>query len=112
MEVCDPLPLGQRGHVAFHTVEATDSGRLPDLFEIRGEIFFPLNNFAKLNERQLAEGKEAYANPRNTASGTLKLQDSSIVASRGLDCFLYSLYGEEIAQDSHFDRLQKAGTWG
>jgi len=84
----------------------------PDDFEIRGEIFLPLATFARMNAARVEAGEEAYMNPRNTASGTLKLQDSSVVAGRGLDCFLYGLYGEELPAESHYENLQAAKKWG
>lgn len=86
-------------------------GDYPESFEIRGEIIFPFEAFEELNAQQEAEGKELFANPRNTASGTLKQQDSSIVASRGLDCFLYSVHGAD-AEEGHYEAVLKAGTWG
>ena len=64
----------------------------PADFDIRGEIIFPLEAFKKLNEEREQNGESLFANPRNTASGTVKMQDSSIVAKRGLDCFLYQVY--------------------
>ncbi len=84
----------------------------PNEFEIRGEIFFPLKNFEKLNLKREAEGEELYANPRNTASGTLKLKNSSIVSERGLDCYLYGVYGENLELSSHSSAVQSAGNWG
>lgn len=84
----------------------------PKKFEIRGEIFFPLDAFRKLNEEREALGEDTFANPRNTASGTLKLQDSSVVASRGLDCFLYAVQGDNLPLDSHYQALKAAGEWG
>ncbi|NQX91926.1 MAG: NAD-dependent DNA ligase LigA, partial [Flavobacteriales bacterium] len=84
----------------------------PERFVIRGEIFLPLDQFQKLNESRKAEGLELYANPRNTASGTLKNQDSALVASRNLDCFLYYIYADQQLFDSHFDGLQAAKEWG
>jgi DNA ligase (NAD+) len=94
------------------TVPLRISGDYPESFEIRGEIFFPLEKFARLNKEQTEAGKEAYANPRNTASGTLKLQNSSVVAHRELDCFLYGLYGEKLKFDNHFESLLHAREWG
>lgn len=85
---------------------------VPAEFEIRGEIFFPLGNFVKLNEQRAADGEELYANPRNTASGTLKLQDSKVVASRGLDCYLYGVYGKNLGFKSHSDAVFAAEKWG
>ncbi len=87
-------------------------GDYPQDFEIRGEIFFPLKNFEKLNKLRAENDEPLYANPRNTASGTLKSLDSSIAAERGLDCFLYGIYGENIEIDNHFDLVKKAGEWG
>lgn len=94
------------------TIPLKLKGDYPQDFEIRGEIFFPLKNFEKLNEERLANDEPLFANPRNTASGTLKMQDSSVVASRGLDCFLYGIYGENITIDNHYDLVNKAGEWG
>jgi len=84
----------------------------PEDFEIRGEIFLPLEVFAQMNAARVEEGLEPYMNPRNTASGTLKLQDSSVVASRRLDCFLYSVYGEDLPGKSHIENVEAAGKWG
>jgi DNA ligase (NAD+) len=84
----------------------------PEEFEIRGEIFMLLDGFKKLNEDRAAQGLETFANPRNTASGTLKMQDSSIVASRPLDCFLYYVYSETDISDNHFDSISKVKDWG
>lgn len=87
-------------------------GNYPDEFEIRGEIFFPLENFNKVNQERLDAGEPAFANPRNSASGTLKSQDSAVVARRGLDCYLYGVYGENLPFKSHSEAVQTAGTWG
>ncbi|MDA9066571.1 NAD-dependent DNA ligase LigA [Flavobacteriales bacterium] len=87
-------------------------GDYPQDFEIRGEIFFTLKNFERLNKQREENGEPIYANPRNTASGTLKSLDSSIAAERGLDCFLYGIYGENIEIDNHYDLVKKAGEWG
>ena len=84
----------------------------PDDFEIRGEIFLPLEVFAAMNADRVENGLEPYMNPRNTASGTLKLQDSSVVASRKLDCFLYSVYGENLGFSKHFESMKAAKSWG
>jgi len=84
----------------------------PADFEIRGEIFLPREAFDKINEEKKEAGEALLANPRNTASGTLKMQDSAVVAKRGLDCYLYSVSGEELPFVSHFDSIQKAGEWG
>jgi DNA ligase (NAD+) len=87
-------------------------GDFPADFEIRGEIFFPLKNFTKLNEQRIEIGEAEFANPRNTASGTLKLQDSKVVADRGLDCYLYGLYGYDLPLEGHFESVLKAAEWG
>ena len=84
----------------------------PEEFEIRGEVFLPLKAFEKMNKEREEAGEELYANPRNTASGTLKMQDSSVVAKRGLDCFLYFLLGENLPFNNHYDNLTKAREWG
>ncbi|MCH8554495.1 MAG: NAD-dependent DNA ligase LigA [Schleiferiaceae bacterium] len=84
----------------------------PKEFEIRGEIFLPLEGFLQMNAARVGEGLEAFANPRNAASGSLKMQDSAEVAKRPLDCFLYFVLSEEQLPNSHFDRIEKAGTWG
>ena len=70
-------------------------GDYPKEFEIRGEVFMPLKAFEKLNEEKAKAGEPLMANPRNTASGTIKMQSSKIVAKRGLDCYLYYMLGEE-----------------
>lgn len=84
----------------------------PEEFEIRGEIFFPFDAFEKLNALRLEDGEPVFANPRNTASGTIKMQDSSIVAQRGLDCFLYGFYSEERMFSNHFEAVKACGKWG
>ena len=84
----------------------------PNFFEIRGEIILPWEGFHKMNEKRFQLGEELYRNPRNTASGSLKLQDSSIVAERPLNCFLYSLVGEKLPLDSQIEALKKAREWG
>lgn len=87
-------------------------GNFPKLFEIRGEIFMPLKEFARINREREDIGEAPLANPRNAASGTMKMQDSSVVASRNLDCFLYFLLGEDIPFKNHFENLQAAKSWG
>ncbi len=87
-------------------------GDYPAKFDIRGEIILTLEGFAKMNQERLANGEEAYMNPRNTASGSLKLQDSAIVAKRPLECLLYSIVGKNLNFDSQFDMLEKAREWG
>lgn len=87
-------------------------GDFPDKFEIRGEIILPFAGFEKMNQELIEIGETPYANPRNTASGSLKLQDSAEVARRPLDCLLYSLIGNNLPIASHFDGLEKARQWG
>ncbi|MEN8776620.1 MAG: NAD-dependent DNA ligase LigA [Polaribacter sp.] len=81
-------------------------------FEMRGEIILPLDGFNKMNQERLANGEEAYRNPRNTASGSLKLQDSSEVAKRPLDCLLYQVVTEERKYKTHFQILENARNVG
>ncbi len=81
-------------------------------FEIRGEIFMPIDRFEKLNAEREEIGEALFANPRNTASGTLKMQDSKVVAERGLDCFLYGFYSNQNPFSSHFDAVTTAKEWG
>ncbi len=87
-------------------------GDYPQLFDIRGEIILPFKGFHKMNEMRIALGEEPYRNPRNTASGSLKLQDSSEVAKRPLECLLYSIKGDRLGIASQFDNLEKARQWG
>ncbi len=87
-------------------------GDYPPLFDIRGEIVLPFEGFAKMNAERVELGEEPYRNPRNTASGSLKLQDSAEVAKRPLDCLLYSLKGERLPIKTQFESLQKARQWG
>ncbi len=84
----------------------------PDLFEIRGEILMPWSVFESLNREKEAREEPLFANPRNAASGTLKLLDSSIVASRKLDAYLYALMGDNLPFDTHFENLMEAKKWG
>ena len=87
-------------------------GSPPSEFEIRGEIFLPHKGFDEMNQDRDSAGQVAFANPRNAASGTLKMQDSSLVAKRPLDCFLYYILGDNIKTDSHYEKLEKARSWG
>lgn len=84
----------------------------PDFFEIRGEIFLPHASFARLNEEREEIGESPFANPRNAAAGTLKLQNSSIVAKRGLDAFLYDLTSDPMPASTHIETLEMAEKWG
>lgn len=87
-------------------------GDYPKEFEIRGEIFLPLKMFEAINKEREDIGEAPLANPRNAASGTMKMQDSSVVAKRKLDCFLYFLLGENIPHKNHYSNLQAAKSWG
>lgn len=87
-------------------------GNYPKTFEIRGEIFYPLSSFNRLNEERKRSGEQLFANPRNTASGTLKMQDSRIVAERNLDCYLYYVLGSDLPSKNHFENLTSAKSWG
>lgn len=87
-------------------------GDFPSEFEIRGEIFMPKGVFQKLNEDRAEAGEELYANPRNTAAGTLKQQDSKAVAKRKLDCFLYFVLNNDSSIETHSERVSHANTWG
>lgn len=84
----------------------------PADFEVRCEIFMPLEAFAKLNREREEIGEALLANPRNTTSGTLKMQDSAIVASRNLDCFVYGVYGEDLPFTNHYEAISKCADWG
>ena len=84
----------------------------PSLFEIRGEIFMSKEGFKKLNTEMEKSGNPLFANPRNTTAGTLKMLNSSVVAKRPLDCFLYYILGDELPYESHFENLEKAKSWG
>lgn len=95
----------------------------PKEFEIRGEIILPRAEFDRMNEELVVQlrdegysddeiNERLYRNPRNTASGTLKNQDSKIVATRKLDCYLYALYGDDLNFDTHYESLKKAKQWG
>ena len=87
-------------------------GDFPAKFDIRGEIVLPFDGFNKMNEERLEAGEEPYRNPRNTASGSLKLQDSAEVAKRPLECLLYNLTGSKLGVETQFNSLDKAREWG
>ncbi len=87
-------------------------GNFPDDFEIRGEIFMPLASFNALNAEREEIGEQLFANPRNTASGTLKMQDSKVVAERNLDSYLYGVYGDDLSFDGQLSAVENAGSWG
>jgi DNA ligase (NAD+) len=88
------------------------NGPAPESFEIRGEIVLPHAAFERLNAARRAEGQAEFANPRNCASGTLKLQDSSVVASRGLDAYLYFVLPDGVLADTHSKTIEAAGNLG
>ncbi|KGK31437.1 NAD-dependent DNA ligase LigA [Cellulophaga sp. E6(2014)] len=87
-------------------------GDYPPKFDIRGEIVLPFEGFAKMNAERIENGEDPYMNPRNTASGSLKLQDSALVAQRPLECLLYGIVGENTGIESQFQMLEKARVWG
>lgn len=88
------------------------NAKVPSRFEVRGEVFLPKDIFKRLNKEREDIGEETYANARNTASGTVKMQDSAEVAKRKLDCFLYYLLGEEVEAETHAEAIHKLETWG
>lgn len=87
-------------------------GNFPPKFDIRGEIILPLDGFEKMNQELIEIGEEPYSNPRNTASGSLKLQDSAEVAKRPLECLLYFITGQNLPFSTQFEGLSKAREWG
>ncbi len=109
---------GQQGEDVTNNVRTIRSIPLqlspeaPSDFEIRGEIFMPQQKFEALNAQRAAQNEPLFANPRNTASGTLKLLDSKEVARRGLDCYLYGIYGVTNATTGHFEAVVQAKDWG
>ncbi len=92
-------------------LKLTGSG-YPDMFEIRGEIVLPWKAFDKLNREREFNEEPLFANPRNAASGTLKLQNPAEVGRRGLDAYFYYLLGENLPADNHFDNMMAARSWG
>ena len=96
----------------IRSVPLTLKGDYPERFDIRGEIVLPFDGFEKMNQERIEAGEVPYMNPRNTASGSLKLQDSSEVAKRPLDCLLYNLAGTNLGVQSQYESLQKAKDWG
>ena len=84
----------------------------PESFEIRAEIIFPSEGFRKMNEQREADGEPLFANPRNAAAGTLKMQNSALVAKRPLDCFCYAILGNRLPFKSHYENLVKSAEWG
>lgn len=96
----------------INTVPLKLYGDYPPFFEIRGEVILPWEGFHKMNEERAQRGEPLYMNPRNTASGSLKLQDSSLVAQRPLNCFLYAIAGDQLHVKTQFEALEKARSWG
>lgn len=86
-------------------------GSYPDEFELRGEILLPWSEFDRLNKEREEQEEPLFANPRNAASGTLKLQDPKIVASRKLDAYFYYLLGENLPEEGHYENLQEVRSW-
>lgn len=84
----------------------------PDYFEMRGEVIMPHASFERLNAERAEAGENLFANPRNAAAGTIKLQSSTEVARRQLDCYLYYMAGEKLPHENHWDNLQAAREWG
>ncbi len=113
-----PLVLGNHGDRSLDMLgEASNQGPVPMIpypreFEIRGEILMPWSVFERLNKEREEAEEPLFANPRNAASGTLKSQKSSLVASRQLDAYLYYLLGEELPAEGHFENLEVARSWG
>lgn len=109
---------GVRGDVVTANVKTIGSiplrlrGDYPDLLEARGEIIMPYSSFESLNAEREELGEQPFANPRNAASGSLKLQNSAEVAKRGLDFKLYYALGENLPEATHYDRLRKLHEWG
>ncbi len=83
-----------------------------DEFEARGEIFMPHKSFIGLNNEKIKNNEQPFANPRNAAAGSLKIQESRIVSSRNLDCYIFSIIGEKLPYDNHYDNLKLAKKWG
>ena len=96
----------------IQTIPLKLQGDYPPKFEIRGEILMPWDVFEALNREREAQEEPLFANPRNAASGTLKLQNSAEVARRKLDAYLYYLLGDNLPMDTHYDNLKKAAEWG
>ncbi|EAZ79276.1 DNA ligase, NAD-dependent [Algoriphagus machipongonensis] len=86
--------------------------KIPERFEVRGEIFLPHREFEKINAERNENGEALMANPRNAASGTLKMQDSSVVAKRRLNCYFYQLLGEDIGVNAHDEAISLIESWG
>jgi DNA ligase (NAD+) len=87
-------------------------GDFPTKFDIRGEIVLPYDGFVQMNKERVSNGEDPYMNPRNTASGSLKLQDSSLVAQRPLECLPYGIVGQDLKLTTQYEMLDKARAWG
>ncbi len=110
---------GQKGDNVIDNIKTirtipwrAEGADIPEHFEMRGEVLLPWANFERLNTEREEQEEPLFANPRNAASGTLKLQDPKEVARRGLDAYLYYMLGEDLPADTHYDRLQTARRWG
>lgn len=109
---------GEKGDVVTANIKTIRSiplrlkGDYPDKFEIRGEVLMPWAVFEALNKEREEQEEPLFANPRNAAAGTIKLQNSAIVASRKLDAYFYYVLGEQLPFDTHFENLQAARGWG
>jgi len=96
----------------IHSVPMQLNGNYPEKFHIRGEIILPFKEFNRINKERAENGLDLYANPRNTASGSLKLQDSTEVAKRKLDCYLYNITGRNLPFHSQWEMLKSAREYG
>jgi len=110
---------GQQGDDVIENIKTIPSvpwrierNDVPDFFELRGEVLLPWERFEALNKEREEQEEPLFANPRNAASGTLKLQDPREVARRGLDAYLYYMLGENLPGKTHFERLETAKAWG
>ena len=108
---------GQKGDNVIDNIRTIPSipqhiDGLPTRLEMRGEVLLPWENFERLNREREEEEEPLFANPRNAASGTLKLQDKNEVARRGLTCYLYYMLGENLPGETHYERLEQARKWG
>lgn len=99
-------------HISNIPQKLKGNANWPEEFEIRGEVYMPWAAFDRLNDERLMDEEQAFANPRNAASGSLKLIDSSMVANRGLECTLYHMLGENLPFQTHDDALKAASEWG
>lgn len=110
---------GEKGDVVTENIKTIKSiplvlepGNWPEMFELRGEVLLPWKQFEKLNTERAFNEEPLFANPRNAAAGTLKLQDPREVARRGLDAYFYYLLGENLPCDNHYDNMMEVRKWG